>query len=421
TNAAYSTIGFGNIDSRPAERTQSTQSAFNVNASVNVDKFLPEKTGIKIPVNYSYSQTIEDPKYNPLDNDVEFSKAANKEQLKDVARTYTQQRSLGVVNMRKERVNAQRKPRPYDVENLSLTMVYNDDYFRDIYTKNNYRQYLRANLDYNYNFKPWVLRPFQKMISDTAKSAKYLRWVKEFNINPVPTRLSFRTDIDRNYNELEFRNIEALLNGNLGSDFDVLKNRNFYFGWQYGLGWNFTKSLKLEVNSVMRTLNDNLDVNLMDNKSIFQNAFRAGRPVLYNHRIQANYRLPFEYLPFIDFIDAELGYGMTYNWNSRSTALLMSPEGSLGTIGQNTNTVVATASADFPKLFSKMKYFRDINTTMQKRRREIDSLNTVYTTQWEKRRFRYKDYKFKNKLNIGQSLAYGLASIRQLDFSYNEN
>ena len=171
----------------------------------------------------------------------------------------------------------------------------------------------------------------------------------------------------------------------------------------------------------MRTLNDNLDVNMMDNKSIFQNAFRAGRPVLYNHRIQANYRLPFEYLPFIDFIDAELGYGMTYNWNSRSTALLAGPEGSLGTIGQNTNTIVATATADFPKLFSKMKYFRDINTTMQKRKREIDSLNTVYTAQWEKRRFRYKDYKFKNKLSFGQSLAYGLASIRQLDFSYNEN
>jgi hypothetical protein len=49
------------------------------------------------------------------------------------------------------------------------------------------------------------------MISDTAKSTKYLRWVKEFNINPIPTRLSFRTEIDRNYNELEFRNMEALL------------------------------------------------------------------------------------------------------------------------------------------------------------------------------------------------------------------
>jgi hypothetical protein len=42
---------------------------------------------VKIPLNYSYSQTIEDPKYNPLDTDVEFSKAPNRDQLKKVART----------------------------------------------------------------------------------------------------------------------------------------------------------------------------------------------------------------------------------------------------------------------------------------------------------------------------------------------
>src|SRR5690606_31462365 len=414
TNAAYSTVGFGNIDSRPAERAQTTQSAFNINASVNADKFLPEKTGIKIPVNLSYSQTTEDPKYNPLDTDVEFGEAPNKEMLKEVARTYTQQRSIGVVNMHKERVKPDSKPRFYDVENLSVTMVYNDDYFRDIYTKRNYRQYLRGNIDYNFSFKPWVIRPFQKMISDTAKSAKYLKWIKEFNLNPVPTRLSFRTEIDRNYNELQFRNIDAILNGNLVNDFDVIRNRNFFFGWQYGIGFNFTRSLKLEVNSAMRTLNDHLDVNRMNTRSIFDNTFRAGRPVLYTHRIQANYRLPFEHLPYLDFINAEVGYGMTYNWNARSTAMLTSPEGSLGSVGQNTNSIVATGTVDFPKLFGKMKYFQNINTKMQKRKREIDSLNTVYTAAWEKKRFRYKDYKFKNKLSIGQSIAYALTSIKQL-------
>ncbi len=185
------------------------------------------------------------------------------------------------------------------------------------------------------------------MISDTAKSTKYLRWVKEFNINPIPTRLSFRAEIDRNYNELEFRNVEAILNGNVGGDFDAIRNRNFYFGWQYGLGFNFTKSLKLEINSATRTLNDNLDANLMDSKSIFGNVFRAGRPVLYNHRAQLNYKLPFQYLPYLDFIDAEVGYGFTYNWNARSTSMLgfVDPSNrpvSLGSIGQNTNVIQVT-------------------------------------------------------------------------------
>lgn len=428
-NASYSTIGFGGITEKPAERAQSTLSAYNVNTTVNVDKFLPEKTGLKIPVNYSYMQTIEDPKYNPIDNDVTFEKAPNKEELKTVARTYTQQRSIGVVNMRKERMNPNKKPRFYDVENLSLTTVYNDDYFRDVYTKKNLRQYLRGYIDYNYSFKPWVLRPFNKIVSDTAKSYKYLRFIKEVNFNPIPTRLSFRTEIDRNYNELEFRNIDAILNRTGGQDFEVIKNRNFYFGWQYGLGFNFTKSLKLEINSVMRTLNDHLNVAGMNTKSIFSDPLRAGRPVLYNHRVQLNYRFPFEYLPYLDFINAELGYGFTYNWNARSTVMtnFVNPETSapesLGSIGQNTNNIVATSSVDVPKFFNKFKYFQKINVTMQKRKQEIDSLNNVYNLAWEKKKSKrnFKSYKFKNKLNSVQGIAYALTSVKQLDISYNEN
>lgn len=425
-NASYTSVGFGNIDSKPVERNQSTQSAFSINTAINVDKFLPEKTGMKIPLNYSYSQTIEDPKYNPLDTDVEFNKAPNKDQLKKVARTYTQQRSIGVVNMHKERVNPNKKPKFYDIENVSVTAVYNDDYYRDIYTKRNYRQYLRGYIDYNYTFKPWVLKPFNKMISDTAKSTKYLRWVKEFNINPIPTRISFRTEIDRNYNELEFRNVEAILNGDMNNNFDAIRNRNFFFGWQYGLGFNFTKSLKLEINSATRTLNDNLDVNSMDSKSIFGNIFRAGRPVLYNHRAQLNYKLPFQYLPYLDFIDAEVGYGFTYNWAARSTSLtgFFDPQknqtASLGSVGQNTNVIQATASADLPKFFGQFSYFKNINAKLQKRRQEMDSLNNVYTKQWEKNRYRYKKYKFKNRLTPLQSAAFLLTSFKQLNVSYNE-
>ena len=421
TSASYSSIGFGTLNSRPSERAQSAQSAFSINTSVNVDKFLPEKTGIKIPVNYAYSQTIEDPKYNPMDNDVPFDKAPNKEELKQVARTYTQQRSLGIVNMRKERINSQRTPRFYDIENLSMTVMYHDDYYRDIYMKKNLRQHLRGNIDYNYTFKPWVIRPFNKLISDTAKSAQYLRWIKEFNFNPIPTRISFRTELDRNYNELEFRNIEAILNGNSNSNFDVIRNRNFYFGWQYAVGFNFTKSFKIEINSATRTLNDQLSIQDLSKNSIFQNAFRAGRPVLYNHRIQANYRLPFEYFPHLDFLNAELMYGMTYNWNARSTAMLHSPEGNLGNIAQNTNNISTTATVDFPRLFEKVGYFKRLNEKMAKRRREIDSLNTVYTTMWEKRRFRYKPYKFKTKISIAERIAYGLTALKQLDLNYTQN
>src|SRR5690606_17285874 len=142
-------------------------------------------------------------------------------------------------------------------------------------------------------------------------------------------------------------------------------------------------------------------------KSIFADPFRAGRPVLYNHRVQLSYRLPFEYLPYLDFINAELGYGFTYNWNARSTVLtnFRNPdtgrEESLGSIDQNTNNIVATAAVDVPKFFGKFKYFQTISSTMQKRRQEIDSLNNVYNLAWQNKNKKrnFKNYRFKNKLN----------------------
>nr|WP_245707137.1 cell surface protein SprA [Epilithonimonas hungarica] len=428
-NASYASIGFGAIDSKPSERSQDENSAFSINTTVNVDKFLPEKAGMKIPLNYSYTQTITDPKYNPLDNDVELKKAPNEAELKKVVRTYTQQRSIGVVNMRKERMNPDKKAKFYDVENLNLTAIYNDDFYRDVYTVRNYKQYLKGTLEYNYTFKPYVLKPFNKMISDTAKSYKYLRWIKEFNFNPVPTRLSFRTILDRNYNELEYRNVDALLSGNTGESFEAIKNRTFYFGWQYNLGFNFTKSLKLEINSETRTLNDNIDVDGMDNRSIFENPFRAGRPVLYNHRVQLNYRLPFEYFPYLDFVNAELSYQFQYNWSARSTAVksfyneATGQYENLGNLSQNTNAIIATSTFDIPKFFSKFNYFKKLNQTMQKRRQEIDSLGNVYNQAFTKKnsRFKFKNYKFKNKLTPIQAIAYALTSFKQLDFNYTEN
>ncbi|WP_018675287.1 cell surface protein SprA [Riemerella columbina] len=424
-NAAISTIGFGFIDQKPVQRQQSQNSTFTINTTVNVDKFLPEKAGMKIPVNYSYSQSIEDPKYNPLNDDVLFSEDPKKEELKQVVRTYTQQRSIGVVNMRKERINTERKPKFYDVENLSVTAMYNDDYYRDIYTKKNYRQNLKAYLDYNFNFKPWVIRPFNKVVSDTAKSAKYLQWVKEFNFNPIPTRFSFRTEIDRDYSELEFRNVEALLNGVSAQNFGTLKNRNFYFGWQYNLGFNLTKSLKADIFSATRTLNDDWSVQTMNDKSIFQNPFRVGRPVLYNHRVQLNYQLPFQHLPYLDFINAEIGYGFQYNWNARSTVLLNSKTGNLGNVSQNTNNKVATASMDVPMLLSKFKYFQKIDSIQQGRNKELDSLNQVYEKAFadkkSRRKFKFKSYKFKHKLSAGQQIMSALTSIKQVNFNFTEN
>ena len=417
-SGSVSTVGFGSIVQKPSERSQTENSALHISTTVNLDKFLPEKIGMKIPFNYSYTQSIEDPKYNPLDNDVELKNSPVRDQLKKIVRTYSQQRSIGVVNMQKQRMNSEKKSKFYDVENLSLTAVYNDDFYRDVYTTKNYRQYFKGYLDYNFNFKPWVIRPFNKLISDTSKAAKYLNWIKEVNFNPIPTRLSFRLELDRTYSELQYRNINALLAGAHGDDFQVIKGRTFYFGWQYNLGFNFTKSLKLDINSYTRTLNDHISVNAMNNRSIFRDLFRAGRPVLYNHKVQLNYKLPFEHFPYLDFINAEVGYGFQYNWSARSTAI---SQQDLGNLAQNNNNTVVAASVDIPSLFSKFKYFQKLENTMQLRRAEIEAMEKTNAETTTRKNSENRITTLKNRLTPLQAVLYGItSSLKQVDFNYNE-
>lgn len=426
TNASISTIGFGSIEQKPSERRQTDNSSFTVNTTVNMDKFLPEKAHFKIPVTYSYSQSIEDPKYNPINDDVLFKNSVETHYVKDIARTFSQQRSLGILNMHKERGENAKTPKFYDVENLSLTALYNDDYYRDVYTKRMYRQNLKAYLDYNFSFNPWVIKPFDKLIKDDSKGKKYFNWIKEFNINIIPSRFSFRTELDRDYGELEYRNIEALISGNTTSDFNLLRNRNFYFGWQYNLGFNLTKSLKADIFSTTRTLNDDLLIESMNTKSIFQSPFKVGRPILYNHRVQLNYHLPFEYFPYLDFINAEVAYGFQYNWSARSTVFLRNTNGNLGNIAQNANTKSVTASLNIPSLLGKFKVFQKIDSIQQGRNREIEELNLKYEKAYaeknkNKRKTQFKDYHFKNQLSFGQRLLSVLNSIQQVNLSYTEN
>ena len=416
---SISTVGFGAITDKPSERAQTNNSTLHINTMVNLDKFLPEKAGMKIPFNYSYTQSIEDPKYNPLDSDVELKDSPIKDQLKKIVRTYSQQRSIGVVNMQKQRTNPDKKARFYDVENLSLTTIYNDDYYRDIYTRRNYRQYLKGNLDYSYTFKPLVIKPFDKLINETSKVGKYFNWIKEINFNPMPTRVSIRAELDRTYSELQYRNIDALLSGTSGVDFGINKSQLFYFGWQYNVGFNFTKSLKLDVNSYTRTLNDHLPTNQMTTSSIFRDLFRAGRPVLYNHKVQLNYKVPFENFPYLDFLNAELGYGIDYNWSARSTALY---EQNLGNLAQNNNNIVATASVNLPSLFGKFKYFQNIENKIQARRAEIEAMENANEARANKKsNDDGKTIEIKNRLNPLQAVLYALTSVKQVNFNYNEN
>lgn len=424
-SGSVSSAGFGAIDQGPSQRNQEDYKDYALNAQLKLDKFLPKKWGVDIPFNVTMSEQFTDPKYNPLDNDVLFDEDPRKDELKDIARTYAQQKSFTFSNVRKVKTN--NKPaRFYDVSNLALSFMYADIYDRDVYTAYNLMKNVKASLNYNYSFPAKSYRPFKdwRAVQDTARSAKYLKFIKEFNVNPLPARFSFKTDIDRTYTERQYRDLNQYFGGS-SYLFPIAFSNNFLFSWQYNIGFDLTKSLRLDYTSSTRTLNDGSRFEYADKQLIWNNLFEIGRPVNYDHQIQLNWKTPVNLLPYMSWANLEIGFNSSYNWQARSSVFRNAPtqggEG-LGNIAQNANNITMIGDFDMTKFYTEFKGYNKMDSIKRGRNREIDSLTNAYEKQVGKRsRRNSKAYHFKNKFR-GQDYAWMVvSSIKRFQFNYNQN
>ena len=69
----YTSVGFGSIQQRISERSREEKIQYDASANLNIDKLLPSKWGIKLPLYVSSSTSIITPKYDPLDKDIPLS------------------------------------------------------------------------------------------------------------------------------------------------------------------------------------------------------------------------------------------------------------------------------------------------------------------------------------------------------------
>jgi len=442
-----SSVGFGAIDQGPSSRNQDQTIQYALNTEVKLDKFLPKKWGMEIPFNFAIQENFVDPKYNPLDNDIIFDEAPNKNELKKVVRTYTQFKSFAFNNIRKVRsTNSSTPIRFYDPSNFSVSMMYSDNYYRDIYTQYNITQQMRASVNYNFAFRGKSYEPFKKWrpVQPQQESSRYLQFIREFNINPLPTRFSFRTEIARTYSERQYRDISQYLGGGSSSLIRPTYSNNFLFNWQYNLGFDLTKSLRLDLTSSTMTLNDGSNFQRADQKLIWQNMFTIGRPIQYDQQFQVNYKLPLKFFPYLNWINMEIGFTSNYNWIATSTASrtfqtdvldangapVLDSEGNTITrtanlgngTAQNSNSINYIGDMDFTRFYQEFKGYKRYDSILRGRRAEVDSLNSVYTELFSKKRRMNKKskYKFKNKFTVKDYGWMVLSSLKRANFTFNQ-
>ena len=143
--------------------------------------------------------------------------------------------------------------------------------------------------------------------------------MKDFNFNYLPSNISFSSNITRQYNKQQFRQVEVD-----GIGLDALYRRNFLFNYQYGFNYNLTKSLKVNFNASSSNIVRNYlnAANEPDNTvGIWDDYWNPGTPNQHNKQIVVNYDLPINKIPFLSFVKSNYTYTGDYSWQKASQAL----------------------------------------------------------------------------------------------------
>ncbi len=362
----YTSVGFGSINQGPTQRSQEENISYALATNINVDKFFPKKWYLTLPLSYSFSKNIINPEYNLLDTDVKFDAISNLK-IKEVVQQVQTTRTIGVSNAKKN-VSPDKKSKPafYDIENFSTSFTYSDTNSKDIQIQNQLSKQLNIALNYTFSANKKEFRPFEKLPLIRSEMGP-LKWLKEFNISPIPSQISFRTDINRNYDQTDYRDVASLLN-NIQTTIPINTTfgNKFLFNWQYAVGFDLTRSFKLNYQTNTQSLvNNNL---LKANENIIWDGLLAtGKPIDHAQTITANYAFPTMLVPLIDWTSLDFNYTGKYNWRNNSQIF---SDANLGYIIQNASTLNTNLGIDlnrfYPKLLDGIKSEYDSIKTARK-------------------------------------------------------
>ncbi len=358
----YITPGFGGIEQKISERSRETAATYTISSNIQLDRFIPNnqrKVGLKVPMFVAFERTTSSPQFDPLNPDVPLASVPRegpRADYRDRVIDQTTRRSLNFSNVQKTRVKQDAKPKPYDIENLSVTFAYTDVKRTNITIADFTQRQINYGAGYNYAAEPRTLEPFKKL---KVFDNKYLRLIKDINFTPLPASIIVRADLLRNFTRTQLRSsdIYAPLSPAL-----LTFEKSLLFNRQYAVRWLPFRSLSVDYSANASAVVDepagDIRGNTAKQDTIYQRILQLGRLKTYNQTVRFGYKLPLDKLPFTDWIQADVSYTAGLNWAAAPLAL----QDTLGNILQNSRDRALNARVDLLRLYNKSKFLQKINT-----------------------------------------------------------
>lgn len=359
------TAGFGSIDKKVNERAKDDLTQMDLSANLELGKFFPEKAQVKIPMYVGYSKSVSNPKYNPTDPDITMKQAlsgaktkSERDSIKSVAQDVIVRKSINFTNVKIDKMSKSGKPKIYDPTNFSLTYAYSEVFKRSINVESNVDKIYRGLFSYNFNNRPEPVEPFR---NSKVIKGKAFNLIRDFNFYPMPSQISYRVDFYRHYNEIQTRNVSNP-NMIIPRTFDKDFKLNRYFDLRY----NLTRSLDFDFSSQMTSRIDEPEgrINRHDDDytwkrdSIINNLLHLGRPVLYHHVINANYQVPINKFPLLDWTTLSVRYQSQYDWEAGA---ITNKSVVLGNTIENSRQEQVNGMFNLVTLYNKVGFLREIN------------------------------------------------------------
>ncbi len=421
------TTGFGTLEQRINDRFRDNFLQVDAATTLELGKLLPKKAAMSIPMFASYQQAISTPEYDPFDLDIKLKDKektaktkAERDSIKNNAIDYSSTTTLNFTNVRKNRTG-NRKPKIYDISNFDVSYSYLKTKGHSPLIESNEVIRHRGALGYNFAPKPRYISPFKKIFKKTK--THWFDLVKDFNFNLIPSQLSFRADINRQFGAIRPRSIGA-------SKYSIPETYDKYFTFQrdYILRWNLTHSLNFDFNATNNSRIDEPDGRL-DTKekkdSVWKNLLKGGRNTLYNQSANFTYTVPTSKFPLLNWTTMNVRYQAIYRWIGAS---LLATD--LGNFIENGQQKEATLQMDFTRLYQKSKWLSQLDKPSDKEDREkwrnrITKIKDTVTTKTGKKVIKIRrvlDKSAKPYVGTpGKILGKLLTSIKQVNASLSEN
>lgn len=372
-----STAGYGGLEQSIKDRKTDDYYKYSITTSTNAGRFLPEKAKISVPIYYSYTREKTSPRYSPYDTDLilddvieSYPEGHARDSVRSISQDLKESHNFSISNAK---VNIKSdKPMPYDPANFSLS------YSRSVSDRSNstidyeHDENWKASVDYSYshNMEGWT--PF-----DSLPDSKWLQLIRDTKINFLPQSFSFNTGLQRNYHELQERDLEG------SEGIPVIFSQQFYWNRDLSIRWdplqllklNFSARTKAEVEEPYTVVNKDLypDQYQLWKDSVKMSLMNLGRPLDYNQSFSASYNIPLNKIPLLDWVTADASFNSSYSWNRGTT---YANGANYGNIISNRRSISVNGRLNLLNLYNKVTYLHRINNRYNSTSRSSSSYST---------------------------------------------